>query len=245
MVKPAYSVTTFEGHTFNYRTIAYIKQVRQIYTFLGGTGTVEISQGSYNTSVGASGNTHAGGGAADTVPSIDTPKNWAILQKAHRLCGGASWDRPELWIGGREVWPHHNHTIVIKDLKMSDEARKQVQDYFADLNGLASHAADNSWKPNPIPVFMYPLKTVRLHVIQTQAKKTKGWAPHPAVAHVQRALNVKSGTHLLVDGIFGPQTKAAYGRFEKQVGGDGDGIPGRYSATLLGTARYNLLDKAA
>ena len=48
-----------------------------------------------------------------------------------------------------------------------------------------------------------------------------------------------------LDGIFGPQTKAAYGRFEKQVGGDGDGIPGRYSATLLGTARYNLLDKAA
>ena len=79
-----------------------------------------------------------------------------------------------------------------------------------------------------------------LSTLTTQAAKKRGWEPKPSVRHLQRALNVKSGTHLLVDGVFGPKTKAAYARYEVQVGGNGDGVPGRHSVTLLGASRFTV-----
>lgn len=236
MAGKAYDRVRFEGRTFNRRTVEFIKQVRTIYYLIGGTGRVTISQGSYNRGVSESANTHNGGGAIDWDLEKETSKNCALLQRANRICGGASWDRPTL--PGK--WSRHNHTIVIGDREMDDSARRQVQDYYAGLNGLANHGRDTSWRPSVIPVFSYPLQTVDLSIIRNEAKKRSRWVESINVKRYQRALNAKTGAGLKVDGIFGPRTRAANARFERQVGGDGNGIPGLFGTTLLGAARFNV-----
>lgn len=234
MAGKAYDRVTFEGRKFNRRTVQFIKQVRAIYYLIGGTGKIYLTQGSYNKGgVSQSAGTHDGGGAIDYTLEKPTSKNWSLLQKANRICGGASFDRPTL----PGHWNHHNHTLVIGDREMADGARRQVQDYYAGLNGLASHARDSSWRPSTIPVFSYPLGGVDLSNVRAQAKARKKTSLS-GVKRVQLALNAKTGTTLVADGIFGPKTKAAYARYERQVGGDGDGVPGKFSLTLLGAARF-------
>lgn len=54
---------------------------------------------------------------------------------------------------------------------------------------------------------------------------------------VQRGLNAELGARLLVDGLFGPHTKAAYRQWQLKlglVGNDADGIPGPFSLGKLG-----------
>lgn len=62
-----------------------------------------------------------------------------------------------------------------------------------------------------------------------------------SVKIVQRALNTEVGAGLVVDGVFGPLTKAAYSKFQLKLwpgastkpGGDADGNPGKTSLTEL------------
>lgn len=239
MTSNAYQRVVFEGITLNRRTVAFVQQVRQVYADLGGTGKIHLIQGSYNKGgVAASAGTHDGGGAYDARPEVEITHNWQTLQKANRLCGGASWERQAI----PGVWEHHVHTIVIGDKEMSPAALKQVQDYHAHLDGMADHAHDGTWRPTVIPTMLYPLPTVDLSNVTAEAKKTKGHQPLAGVRRIQQALNLKTGTHLTVDGIFGPTTKSAYARYEKQNGGDGNGIPGRFALMLLGAARFNVKD---
>lgn len=233
----AYTRVWVEGHILNKRTAAVYNQVKHIYLTLGGTGHVYLIQGSYNTSISASGGTHAGGGAMDIAPSVKTAKNWAILQKAARMCGVADWDRPDL----PGNWLHHNHGIVIGDKQMSYQAKRQITDYYAHRNGLANHNADKSWHPSVIFSPVYPLGNVNYANVRAEAKKSRNWLPKMGVIRVQRALNRKLGAGLRVDGRFGTATKKAYAHWERVVGGDGDGIPGKFSLILLGAARFNVV----
>lgn len=230
----AYDRVWFEGHQFNRRTVQYLMQVRIIYALLGGTGTVRIVQGSFSDG-SLSANTHKGGGAVDWDLTIETDRNCRILQRANRICGGASWDRLP-----NGTWSRHNHTIVIGDRTMDPSAGRQVQQYFAGTDGLAGHGHDPTWKPSVIPVFRYPLGIVDLSNVQREAAKTRGWTPLLGVKHYQRALNLKvrPGIPLVVDGIFGPHTKRVNANYEKGIGGDGNGMPGEFGATLLGAARF-------
>lgn len=230
----AYDRVWFEGHQFNRRTVQFIQQVRIIYALLGGTGKVFIVQGSYNDGPNSAG-THEGGGAIDFDLTHETAKNWMLLQRACRICGGADWDRPPT-----DDWGHHNHCIVIGDKTMDPSAGRQVQQYFAGTNGLAGHGHDPTWKPSVIPVFRYPLRIVHLDNVRREAAKKSGWVPLLGVKHYQRALNLKvqPGIPLKVDGIFGPHTKRVNANYEKGIGGDGNGMPGEFGATLLGAARF-------
>lgn len=236
----AYEHIGFRGHTLNRRTVSMIEQAEDV--LLG--YKLDILQGSFNTSVGASAGTHAGGGAVDLAWPKNSRAKALEVQWALRQVGFAIWVRDDL----PGVWSHHVHGIAIGDKTMSDDARKQVQDYYAGLDGLAGHwvggryvhTADKSKKPNPIPVFSYPLAKCHLDVAIAQAKAKKPTA-HPAVRLIQLGLNAKTGTHLKSDGIYGPTTKAAMKRFEKQIGGDGDGIPGEFATSRLGLARFNVV----
>lgn len=213
----AYDRTTYDGHTVNYRTKAMLWQMAD---YLGYDLTV--SQGSYSTSVGASAGTHDGGGAVDLAPA-----DWENKVKVGRMVGFSAWHRTAI----PGLWNEHIHMIAIGDKEMSDAARKQVQDYFAHLDGLASHQHDPEWRPNQIVRFHYPLKVcdlgaVRQH-IDNGAKEPRG-----SVKLIQHALNLKSGTHLAVDGLYGPLTRSAYRRYEVQNDGDGDGLPGALTKKL-------------
>jgi peptidoglycan hydrolase-like protein with peptidoglycan-binding domain len=102
--------------------------------------SLALVQGSYNTSVEASGGTHAGGGAADiSVSHLTTTQRWQTV-KALRTVGFAAWYRPA--ISG--LWSAHIHAMAIGDTDMALVGAKQVADYIVGKNGLADHAADNT-----------------------------------------------------------------------------------------------------
>lgn len=233
----AYDRIWVQGVVLNRRTHAAYQQANRFLTEFHNVNMPQLMQGSYNTTVSQSAGTHNGGGAIDT--RYIGKKNKVVISVCREV-GFAIWYRPELWIGGQKEWDDHNHGILIGDREMSDGARKQVQDYFAGLNGLASHARDPFPRPNPIPRFIFPLGSVDLSNVRKEAMKTRGWNSYQGVKLVQRALNVKSGTDLPVDGIFGPRTRKAFGRYEIQVGGDGDGIPGEFALSHLGLSRFNV-----
>lgn len=222
-----YTRVSYHGVTLNARTKAMVQQAED---YLGYELT--LNQGSYNPGgVSASGGTHDGGGAVDFAP-------WDYERKVRvlRQVGFAAWHRPEI----PGTWPEHIHAIAVKDKEMSPAAQKQIQDYFAHLDGLADHAPDPTWRPRVIVPFQYPLLPVDLSNVTREAK-TGGKNALIGVKRIQRALNTKSGTHLVVDGHYGPKTKVAYGRWEKQHGGDGDGIPAAPKLKQLGLALFKVV----
>jgi hypothetical protein len=234
MSNSPYQRITFRGHTLNRRTVAMLQQAEDV--LLG--FKLDVLQGSYNGGSGkvaASAGTHDGGGAGDVAWPSGSRSKALEVQWALRQVGFAVWVRDDL----PGVWSHHIHAIAIGDKEMSAGAAKQVQDYFAGRNGLAGHARDSSKRPTPIPVFSYPLGVCHLDAAIAQAR-TKHPSPHPAVRLIQGALNAKTGTHLVTDGVYGPKTRSALARYEKQVGGDGDGIPGQYALARLGLARFRV-----
>lgn len=238
-----YDRINYRGHVLNRRTIALYEQSEHIYQMIGGTGGYDLLQGSYNTSVSASGNTHAGGGAVDTEPTVQTAKNWSLVLKAQRLCMFADWDRPTLYQNGKLVWDHHNHGILIGDAEMSQQAAYQIRNYHLGQDGLADNGADakSMFRPPVIFTPLYPLGLVDLSNIVAQFHRTRGWTALPGVKRIQSALNVKLGALLPTDGLFGPKTKAAYLHFEQFLQGSAaDGVPGEFTLTMLGAGRFNV-----
>jgi hypothetical protein len=225
-----YARTTLDGHTFDTKTKAAIEHA---WYLLG--GETPIYQGSYHSGYAKSGGTHDGGGAVD----VDNGRfSWAEVEWAFRLAGFAAWHRTP----DQGDWTEHVHAILIGNTEMSDAARKQVQDYYGHLDGLAYHRYDDHKRPHVIVPFQFPLGRVTLSNVVREARKTRGWVAAPGIRHIQRALNLKSGTHLVADGIYGPKTKAAYARWEVQQGGDGNGIPAPFALRLLGAARFKIVD---
>jgi phage-related protein len=117
--------TTWRGKKFNYHMVRLLQAVEQL------TGqTLRVTQGSFSTSVAASGSTHAGGGAVDL--GWPGPLLGSTLVAALRQVGIAAWHRNP----SQGPWNHHIHGIAIGDPTASASARRQVQDYFAGGNGL-------------------------------------------------------------------------------------------------------------
>lgn len=228
----AFTRLDFEGHELDRLTLAAYEHGADI---LG--ATPNMSQGSFTDAFGPSGGTHSGSGAFDLDPP-PAGHTFHEIQRAYRWGGCAAWHRPFNWDGRGGI--EHVHVIVIGDAGVSIEALNQVHDYHAGLNGLANHGIDPTWRPNPILAFHYPLATVELAHVAEQATAQRKTV-HAGVRHVQHCLNLKRHTALALDGIFGPKTRAAYKRWELQVGGDGDGIPGAFALKLLGASQFSVV----
>lgn len=232
----AYDHLSVEGETINRRTLAYYRQVQKIYGLLGGTGTIRLVQGSFSNG-SLSGGTHRGGGAMDLMLSIETSSNYKKLEKASRMCMGAGFYRTPA-----DGFDPHCHIIVLGDKTMSDAAAKQVIDYHKGLNALASHLREPStkWRPHVLFNMSYPLGVVDYSVVRAQAMRKSGWTSYTSVKRIQHALNIKIGTTLVFDGIFGPATKAAYKRFEAGWNDYADGVPQPFGLWCLGAGRFNV-----
>lgn len=235
----AFTRVTVEGHTLTKWTAGLYEQVKEVYKVLGGTGDLILEQGSYSNAVGASAGTHSGGGALDARPRIENAHNYEVLQRAFRWCQIAGWHRLPI----PNVWSEHVHGIVIGDSSAAPVALRQVIAYRSHppRDGLAGNAIDYTWHPRVIFTSLYPLRSVTLANMQKEARKSRNWLPRPGVFRVQRALNKKHNAGLTVNGLFNRKTKAAYAAWEKSVGGNGDGIPGKYSLVLLGAGRFNVV----
>lgn len=113
---------------------------------------IALSQGSYNPGgVGASAGTHDGGGVVDiSVAGLGTTQRWQLV-RALRTVGFAAWLRTP-----SQGFIYHVHAVAIGDPDIWQRdgghvARDQVCDYYKGLNGLASHAADNTPSAYRVP----------------------------------------------------------------------------------------------
>lgn len=142
----AYTRRTWRGHRFDNRTIAAVKALEDSLR-----RRVTIYQGSYSTAVGASGSTHAGGGAIDFWVSGMSPDE--VTRKARRV-GWADWHRrPE-----QGPWADHQHAGLLGHLTASTDLKLQMGDYRHGGNGLWPLTGGDDpqpYRPDPQPEFSY------------------------------------------------------------------------------------------
>ena len=101
-----------------------------------------ISQGSYSTSVAASGNTHAGGGALDIH---DWTQYRADADVLFTDCGWLDFYRPYGVLYAKS--PAHHHIELNGCPHLSQAAQNQIRDAKAGLNGLAGKGKDDGPRP--------------------------------------------------------------------------------------------------
>jgi hypothetical protein len=147
----AWDHVTFRGVTLEKRTVAFILAVEEELGY-----KLILVQGSYNPGVSQSGGTHDKGGVFDCWDVFGV-SDALHVQHVLRKHGGFAWYRPT--IAG--LWNAHVHCGVLGETDMSPQLAAQVPDYRDYKDGLATHAADNSWHPfdkgnDPRPVFDYP-----------------------------------------------------------------------------------------
>ena len=101
---------------------------------------IDVTQGSYSTSVSASASTHAGGGVLDvrvTGRALDT-----LLEE----CGIAAYERTEA-----DGFTPHSHILWIGCPHLHSSAAAQVTSWKNKRNGLRSNALDrDTTRPSPI-----------------------------------------------------------------------------------------------
>ncbi len=226
--------TTVDGKTVNERTLAMLK----MWQFNALTDYYVV-QGSYNAGgVSQSAGTHDGGGAVDlSVYGLGSlaDKKWHVKQG--RLAGWASYYRPTL----PGHWSEHIHAIAIGDAEMSSGARSQVIDYYDGQDALAGSNPDQDPRVKPIPEWpRVPKKKISLLVAYRQFTAKKPVA-RTTVKRIQWVLNEKVGAGLKCDGVAGPQTRAAYKKWEQRIDAKiPDGVPGRPSLIALGEGRFKV-----
>lgn len=159
-----------------------------------------ITQGSFNTSVGASAGTHAGGGTVD-LKGWDADRKVRVLRK----WGFAAWKRTP----SQGPWPTHVHAVLIGNQSAAASARRQVDSYRAGRNGLASNGRDDGPRVT-VRTFRYQ---ERLYAPGRRVLKLGRFGPD--VEWVQRHPGVKAA---VVDGDYGPQTAAAVRAYQESKG---------------------------
>jgi hypothetical protein len=226
--------TTRDGQRLNERTANMLDRLE--FNLLK---DLIVVQGSYNAGgVAASGGTHDGGGALDiSVRNLTTAEQKEVVLEGRKV-GFAIWKREE-WQG---PWADHIHGIAIGDPELSSGARGQVASYYAGRNGLANGAKDDGPRINPIPVWPVPVsrnvsQLIAWYQFTTPLKKVKSTT---AVKRIQWVLR-KKGYNVGVDGVAGPQTRAAYKKWERDIKAKRvDGVPNYYTLSKLGEGYFKV-----
>lgn len=133
-----YAHTTWNGLTVDNRTASALREVQRRVGH-----PVTITQGSPNTSVNASGQTHAGGGAVDVNVNGLSRRQIKKLVRAMRAVGFAAWYRPTI----PGLWGHHIHAILLGHRTASAAAKSQMVAYRNHRDGLVSNNWDSTWRP--------------------------------------------------------------------------------------------------
>lgn len=108
--------------------------------------TISPSQGSWSTSVAASGNTHAGSGVVDIRVGNLSNTQRKKLNRWLRRAGFASWLR-----GPADGMPYHIHAVLLSDAAASSAAKWQASEYDKGKSGLSSGKVDNDpYRPDPV-----------------------------------------------------------------------------------------------
>ena len=121
-----WSPMPFRGVTMNRAQVAAVIAAERTLGW-----SFNISQGSYSSSVSASGDTHSGGGAFDATPATSA----GVAALRHQ--GQAAWLRTP----AQGPWGYHIHSLHIGDPTMHPSAKSQVADFLNGGDGLAAHGA--------------------------------------------------------------------------------------------------------
>ena len=235
---------TWRGHTFNRRSVAALLTVEARLGY-----QLQILQGSYSTAVSASANTHAGGGAVDCVGRGD----WDHEVRVMREVGWVAWHRTPPAFS-----TEHIHGILRGDPDLGPQARVQVVEWEHGGDGLIGDSPDTGPSVH-VPVFplriippppgsVAPRQLPAIDISHVQAAFDRGMKGHPtlAVRRVQRALNANLDSQLLVDGLAGDLTKAAYRSWQTHLHDSHGAVPttgdpDRASLTALGKRRWRVV----
>jgi len=106
--------------------------------------TLSPSQGSWSTSVGASGSTHAGSGAVDLRTAFYSDRQRKRVVHALKDAGFAVWYRRP-----SAIWGPHLHAVLVGSQQASSAARWQMHEYDRRRSGLSSGGADRTYRPSP------------------------------------------------------------------------------------------------
>lgn len=140
-----YDRVTFRGKSTDYRTAVMARAVEKklgvaFYCY----------QGSYNTSVGASGGTHDKGGVLDL--NVPAGQDANAVTRQLRNAGFAAWYRT-----AAQGFMPHIHAVDIGNQRLAYNAGLQVNNYNAGGSGLWPLVADNDPQPfRPTARTYYP-----------------------------------------------------------------------------------------
>lgn len=137
-----YTRVSYGGKTVNARTRTMLQNAVKLLTEY--EWTPRLTQGSYNTGVGASAGTHDGGGVVDINVGSMSVNGMYICAQALRKAGFAAWVRTPA-----QGFAYHIHAVAIGDREMSSAAKSQIAQWRNDTNGLANHGPDPYADPYP------------------------------------------------------------------------------------------------
>lgn len=144
----------YDGQTVTARTRDLLHYAEALWQKRGRhSKRIRLAQGSFSTSVSASGSTHAGDGAFDvrTTGVGLARKETVSLLRALRDSGAAAAIRDE-----RDGMDDHIHGVVIDDRQESDSAKWQVEEYKAGRNMLSNGKRDRyPYRPTPLVRYSY------------------------------------------------------------------------------------------
>lgn len=132
-----YRIVNFRGVKVDVRTRVMVERAESYMKKMGINSKLSLSQGSFNTGVGASAGTHDGGGALDIRIGNFSSKTADNVVKALRMAGFAAWRR-----GVNDSFSPHIHAIAIGDKKAAPLAKRQVQEYLRGGDGLSGSRKD-------------------------------------------------------------------------------------------------------
>ncbi len=114
--------------------------------------TPTIVQGAFMGTGGAaaSAGTHSQSGCLDTRTWDLTATQRDDVIRAARVIGWAVWYRT-----AAQGFDPHCHWVLPGEQPMHPDAAAQVDMYRRGLNGLASGARDDFWRPSPLPAYTY------------------------------------------------------------------------------------------
>ena len=146
----AYTRVSWRGVTINARTRDALKHAEKLWRQRYPNQSIVITQGSYSTSVEASGSTHAGGGVVDIRTRNLSRDCRVALVVALKNSGAFAWYRDE-----DDGFSPHIHCGFFADKEMSASAVRQGVSYDAGRNGLNNNAKDDTYRAKPKLRFSY------------------------------------------------------------------------------------------
>jgi hypothetical protein len=161
------------------RTVAHIEKTVAEFKRVFPHASLTIIQTSYNTTVAASAGTHDfdacfdWGFTGELLPGQHAEAQWQQLQHFLRRLGWGCWWRHTGSWAAQSEWHVHGFSLPVGLASFTTKvgefidgglsslgravASSQLDDYLTEKDGLADHACDHTWRPQPISssVFHY------------------------------------------------------------------------------------------